>query len=522
MHEFERHNTSSPAFLHFDLRLHTGIFVFLLFEHHVRFYLTHLVPSFGLKDFKVGSDDLPRVVEQLIDIVGVEDRMFAETGEQFIGDDIFLAVNRNGVDRREELLMQESIDTVHGAGIVVTQVTITTVGVDEIADLVVLTRRTMRVADRLEERLTKRRQERPIGQRVYLTIRDCAVHGGIEVPSLCGIGRIDITRDIEIIAVRTYLFAADAACVLVGVLTRLVGIDNTANIGGTQFVLLARLDEAFAGIDKEDIVAVTFLAEHHNDCGDTCAEEDVCGQTDDGVDMVVLNEVLTDHTFYLVFGRVATEEDTVRQDDGHYAVWFEVIEVMEQESVVGFAFGRYAVTVTRVEFLTGRTPRLGVRRVADHGIEIERRRVGAFVFRPVLLQRIGVTHLDVTRFDASHNEVHSGEVERSRFEFLREIMDAIFVVGVLADGTTDIEQQRAGSAGRVVDRDSLAVVQITSDNLGHQNGHFVRGVELTCFLTGISSKLTDKVLVDETEHVITLTVIGRDVFDEREQIENGF
>lgn len=50
----------------------------------------------------------------------------------------------------------------------------------------------------------------------------------------------------------------------------------------------------------------------------------------------------------------------------------------------------------------------------------------------------------------------------------------------------------------------------------------MRGVEFTCFLTGISSKLTDKVLIDETEHVITLTVIGRDVLDEREQIEDGF
>ena len=66
------------------------------------------------------------------------------------------------------------------------------------------------------------------------------------------------------------------------------------------------------------------LLQHHNQRRDARAEEDVGRQSDDAVNLVLLNQFLANLSFAVIL-RVATEQHTVGQYDGHDAVGFQVV-----------------------------------------------------------------------------------------------------------------------------------------------------------------------------------------------------
>ena len=80
------------------------------------------------------------------------------------------------------------------------------------------------------------------------------------------------------------------------------------------------------------------LLEHHHEGRNACAEEDVGWQTDDGVDVVLLDETGADLLFL-----AATEQYAVGQHDGEDAIWFQVVELVEQEGIVGLRLRRHAI-----------------------------------------------------------------------------------------------------------------------------------------------------------------------------------
>ncbi len=81
------------------------------------------------------------------------------------------------------------------------------------------------------------------------------------------------------------------------------------------------------------------LFEHHDEGRNTCAEEDIGRQSDNGIDVVLLNQVTTYFAFpFAIFIGIATEENSMRKYNCQDAVWFKVMELMKQKGVVSFAF----------------------------------------------------------------------------------------------------------------------------------------------------------------------------------------
>ena len=84
-----------------------------------------------------------------------------------------------------------------------------------------------------------------------------------------------------------------------------------------------------------------------------------------------------------------------------------------------------------------------------------------------------------------------------------------------------MNQQGTGAGCRIVDLDLLAPLQMPGDNFAHQLRDFGRRVEFAGLLACIGGEIADEVLVDETKHVIILTTIHRNVFNEINQISRG-
>ena len=59
------------------------------------------------------------------------------------------------------------------------------------------------------------------------------------------------------------------------------------------------------------------------------------------------------------------------------------------------------------------------------------------------------------------------------------------------------------------------------DDLGHEYGDFVRGVEFARFFARVCGKHADEILVNEAKHIVALASIHRNVFDELNKIADG-
>ena len=59
---------------------------------------------------------------------------------------------------------------------------------------------------------------------------------------------------------------------------------------------------------------------------------------------------------------------------------------------------------------------------------------------------------------------------------------------------------------------------VFSHNFRHQDSHFVRRIELSGLFPGIGCKVTDKVFIYISQHVIVLASIGRYIFYQLYQI----
>ena len=169
---------------------------------------------------------------------------------------------------------------------------------------------------------------------------------------------------------------------------------------------------------------------------DASAEEDVGRQSDDGVNVIVFNELFADGAFRTVV-RCSTEKHTMGQDNGHDPIVLEVIEIVKQESIVRLTLGGDAIFKAWVYLdlnarlaLTRWFPALRVGRIAHHSV-YEEMLVSAFGVAilkvgPVALQGVAVAHHDVVGGDATHYKIHTREVEGVLFQFLRIKLDGAF------------------------------------------------------------------------------------------------
>ena len=104
---------------------------------------------------------------------------------------------------------------------------------------------------------------------------------------------------------------------------------------------------------------------------------------------------------------------------------------------------------------------------------------------------------------------------------MRIILDGVRVAVAARHGLADVDEQRSRAAGGVVDGDVLASGQVPRDDLAHEHGNLVRGVELAGLLAGVGGEVADEILVDEAQHVIIGPAVHRDILDEVDEITSG-
>ena len=76
---------------------------------------------------------------------------------------------------------------------------------------------------------------------------------------------------------------------------------------------------------------------------------------------------------------------------------------------------------------------------------------------PIFLQRVAVTGNDVIRQNPAHHQIHTGEVVCIFLEFLGVVLNVILSAHAPGRTLTDVDQQRTGAAGGVIDFDLVAV-----------------------------------------------------------------
>ncbi len=118
----------------------------------------------------------------------------------------------------------------------------------------------------------------------------------------------------------------------------LVGADDLGDVLVRQLVLAFAFGEMLGGVDEEHVVGLLAFLEHEDADRDAGGVEEVRGQADDGVDVAVVEQLGAD-----AFFGSATEEHSVRQDDGYHAFVLEEVEAVEEEGEVGGGLGGEAV-----------------------------------------------------------------------------------------------------------------------------------------------------------------------------------
>jgi hypothetical protein len=111
-------------------------------------------------------------------------------------------------------------------------------------------------------------------------------------------------------------------------------VENLLLVSLGELVLVARPGEERRGVDEEDRVVGLALLEHDDAGGDRRAEEEVGRQLDDGVDVVVVDEVLAD-----LLLRTAAVEHAGELDDRGRAVDGQPRQDVHREGEVGLDFG---------------------------------------------------------------------------------------------------------------------------------------------------------------------------------------
>ena len=133
----------------------------------------------------------------------------------------------------------------------------------------------------------------------------------------------------------------------------------------------------------------------------------------------------------------------MRKDDGHDTVIFKMIEIMEQECKISLGLWRNAeILIPWIELFVLRIPLLGIRRIADHGIHLHKLISSLFLVlfkeRPVVLQCISVSHIDIGRLDSSHDQIHPGQIKCILFQFLRVIINLSITAYIFCSRSADV------------------------------------------------------------------------------------
>ncbi|OQA28864.1 MAG: hypothetical protein BWY58_00140 [Chloroflexi bacterium ADurb.Bin344] len=356
-------------------------------------------------------------------------------------------------------------------------------------------------------------QRRPIKiQFVDFTFWNAAEHKCMNIPMFRTGAVVDVAGNIQIVIVLPDFIQTHRAGISGRGNTPDHGVGNPPDVRGAKLVAFPHLGIAVGGIDNHHIGIRTILFQYHNNGRDARPEENVRGQTDNRVNVIEFQKLFANLPL-----RITSKKNAVRQNNRHNAIRLEVIEIMEQKGIIRLGFRRDSkVGKTRVVFFVVRFPMLGIRRIGDHRIDIQRIigscGIALIKKRPVVFQRVAVSGYNVIRQDASHDQIHSSEVVRILFQLLCIVFDSVRLMHIPGNGTTDIDKQRTGTAGRVVNFNLIAVSQMIGDNFRHQQRYFVRRIKFTGLFPSVGGEHANQVFINESKYIIILPPVHRNIF----------
>lgn len=338
-----------------------------------------------------------------------------------------------------------------------------------------------------------------------------------EVDFGLGFGGADIAGDVEVpVVFRDFVHGDASGVAFDGVAGSFaIGLDDSGDVVGGEDVLAFCFFELFFGVDDEDIVGLFAFFEYEDADGDAGGVEEVGGEADDGVDVTVLEQFFADSGFCS-----ASKEDAVGEDDGHDAIFFEVVEAVKEEGEIGGGFGGDAM-VFEAHVLAGFVARGPA--VAEGGIgddDIEAGFFGGVGFAqpiPFVGEGVAVEDFEFGVFDSVQEHVHPREVVGGDIVFLPvEFADDSVVA---QDMPAYVEEEGAGAAGEVEHavevfaRASFGGLAIEGDDAGEDVGDALRGIKLARFFAGTGGELIEEVFVGVAEGIGVGGQVGQFVGD---------
>ena len=190
--------------------------------------------------------------------------------------------------------------------------------------------------------------------------------------------------------------------------------DDFFNILLGQLIVVRNFDKLVGGVDEEHVVGRLGMLQHHDAGGNGRPEKEVCGQLDNAIDLVVINEIFS----YLLF-RAAAVHDAREADDRRRAVACQPRERVHDKGKVRLGFGRKDARrrIARVvdeERVVAPLPRDGIGRIGDDDFK------GLVVPMGGLGERIAVRDVEFVGTEVVQEHIDTTEVVRRDVDLLQD------------------------------------------------------------------------------------------------------
>ncbi len=265
---------------------------------------------------------------------------------------------------------------------------------------------------------------------------------------------------------------------------------------GGKIIDIANFDVHFGSVNEEGVVVAFGLFEHHDAGGNAGAKKEIGGQLDDAVDVVVVHQVFAD--FLL---RSTAVHDAGEADNGGGAAGGKPAEAVHDESHIGFGFwcqhaGGGEARVVNEQGVAVARPLDGIGRVGDDGFK------GLEAFMLGVEERVAQGDIELVVADVVQEHVDTAEVVGGQVDLLP--VEALAHV-LLAENFGEIQQQRARTAGRVVDFVDFAFSD--QGQAGEELGNVLGGEELAAALASAGSVHGHQVFVGIAKSVDVIVFI---------------
>ena len=263
-----------------------------------------------------------------------------------------------------------------------------------------------------------------------------------------------------------------------------------------EFIVVGNLHALTAGINEERSVILLALLQYHNAGSDRGAKEEVIGELDDAIYIVVVNQILA----YLLL-RTATIHNARETNYARRAVGCQPRQRVHNERQVCLALwskhaGRSIARVVDKSNIIVALPLDRIRRVRNNHLKWF---IVPMLWREkcILAGDIKLVVVNVVQEHIDTAEVVGGKVNLLTIETLTHI--------VLAEYLCRFEQQRTRTASRVIDLIDFGLSE--SCQTGEELAHLLWGVILAAALACIARIHTHQVFVGITESIYRIVLV---------------